>query len=310
MIIYIENPSLHAGKWIYKGYRSAWEEAGYEVRLLPDFSVDGSSMLDMNFPPPGEYMMMSLAIRFNCDTSKAILEKSHKSFLYTAPTSFPGRWCSHPNYIFTASPEAQDLLNKSEKAKLWTFADTHGSHWSDWKPVETVPLAFDSINYVPRIQPQYKEFDVSFVGGWANNGFNEKKKIILETFAAFKDSGLKCGFFINKNLSHQQECDLLANSRTTLNIHDEYQRVLGYDTNERTFKSLGLNGLLISDTVDQLNNLFPTTKTSLNPDELVEITKNYLSLTEKELNDIKDKNRQDILDNHCYTNRVEQLLKL
>ena len=96
----------------------------------------------------------------------------------------------------------------------------------------------------------------------------------------------------------------------TLNIHDAYQRVLGLDTNERTYKSLGLNGMMVSDTVGQLNNLFPDIKTSLDSQQLVELTKNVLSLTEAELNDIKEKNKQNILDNHCYTNRVEKLLSL
>jgi spore maturation protein CgeB len=123
-------------------------------------------------------------------------------------------------------------------------------------------------------------------------------------------SGLNCGFFVGKNLTHQQECEVLHNSKLTLNIHDAYQRILGNDTNERTFKSLGLNGLMVSDTIRQLNSIFPNLKTSLEPDELVQITKDYLSLTDKELNDIKEENRQNILDNHCYTNRVQQLLDL
>ncbi len=95
-----------------------------------------------------------------------------------------------------------------------------------------------------------------------------------------------------------------------MNIHDAYQRHLGTDTNERTFKSLGLNGCLVSDTVGQLNRLFPDLKTSLDSNELVEITKQYLSLTEAELKNIKEENTQNILDNHCYTNRVEELLSL
>jgi spore maturation protein CgeB len=71
-----------------------------------------------------------------------------------------------------------------------------------------------------------------------------------------------------------------------------------------------LNGLLVSDTVRQLNSIFPNVKTSLDSDELVQITKDYLSLTEKELNDIKEQNKQNILENHCYTNRVQQMLDL
>ena len=133
---------------------------------------------------------------------------------------------------------------------------------------------------------------------------------MIDNFIEFKKSGLNCGFFINKNLTHEQETGLLYNSKISLNIHDAYQRTLGCDTNERTFKSLGLNGILISDKIKQLENIFPNIKTSNDSSELVRITKEYLSLTEKELNNIKEENRQNILDNHCYTNRVKQLLSL
>ena len=89
-----------------------------------------------------------------------------------------------------------------------------------------------------------------------------------------------------------------------------YQQALGLDTNERTFKSLGLNGGLVSDTVGQLNNLFPDIRTSLDAGEIVSITKELLSMPPAELQQIKDKNKADILANHCYTNRIEQLVKL
>ena len=133
---------------------------------------------------------------------------------------------------------------------------------------------------------------------------------MMDIFIEFKKSGLNCGFFVNRNLNHEQETAVLYNSKISLNIHDAYQRILGNDTNERTFKSIGLNGILISDKVKQLENILPNVKTSNEPAELVRFTKEYLSLTEKEINDIKEENRQDILDNHCYTHRVEQLLAL
>jgi spore maturation protein CgeB len=148
------------------------------------------------------------------------------------------------------------------------------------------------------------------VGGWADNGFGEKKKIMVDIFSHFMKSGLKCGFFINKNISHQQECDILANSKLTLNIHDAYQRILGLDTNERTFKSLGLNGLLVSDSVGQLNNMFPNVSTSLDAAELVQITKDILDLSDTELSIMREDNRHNILTNHCYTHRVQTLLNL
>ena len=118
---------------------------------------------------------------------------------------------------------------------LWTFADTDKKYYNKWKEVRTVPLAFDSIGYTRSINEKYKKFDACFIGGWANNGFNEKKKIMIDIFSKFKASGLKCAFFVEKNLTHEQETQLMSSSRVTLNIHDAYQRTLGTDTNERTF---------------------------------------------------------------------------
>jgi hypothetical protein len=193
---------------------------------------------------------------------------------------------------------------------LWTFTDVVPDYFHKWKKVQTIPLAFDSISYKPTIDKSYGKYDICFVGGWVDNGLDEKRKIMMDIFLEFKKSGLNCGFFINKNLSHEQENALLYNSKISLNIHDAYQRTLGFDTNERTYKSLGLNGIMISDKVDQLERIFPEVKTTLDPSELVRITKDYLSLSEKELNDIKEKNRQHVLDNHCYTHRVKELLAL
>ena len=127
-------------------------------------------------------------------------------------------------------------------------------------------------------------------------------------FITILPSGL--GFFVNKNLTHQQETALLSSSKITLNLHDAYQRILGYDTNERTFKSLGLNGLLLSDKVRQLELFFPEVKTSNDPQELIAWTREYLSMNPETLNELKAENRQMILDNHCYTNRVIQLLSI
>ena len=133
---------------------------------------------------------------------------------------------------------------------------------------------------------------------------------MIKTFQHFKESNLKCGFFVNKNLNHQQECDLLANSKVCLNVHDAYQRSLGLDTNERTFKSLGLNGLLVSDTIKQLNTLFPNVPTSLNPKKIVSDVNELLNLTDEEACVIRDNNKTNILNNHTYEKRIESLLSL
>ena len=305
MKIYVYDYSSHAGKWIYNAYSKAWEARALDVVRIPT-DKDISEIVDTS----EEYMLMIADISANGAECLEVVEKSHKTFLYVQPNHFPHPWGTHPNFVSLATPETISGINELENVVLWTFGDDTNSYHTRWKDVNSIPLAFDSIGYTRSINEKYKKFDVCYIGGWANNGFNEKKKIMIDIFSKFKASGLKCAFFVEKNLTHEQETQLMSSSRVTLNIHDAYQRALGTDTNERSFKSLGLNGCLVSDTVGQLNRIFPELKTSLDAQEIVEITKQYASLSDRELNDLKEKNIQNILENHCYTNRVESMLKL
>ena len=306
MRIYVIDYPRHAGHWIYKGYQKAWHALGYDV--YPVNKIEEIEAIHEQRDSNEEYMVMFV----DADPQPeeiGLIERSKKAFIFAQPNQFPSPWGHHPNFRCLASDGLVDVLNQMDHVRLWTFGDDVSRHVK-WKEVHTVPLAFDHIGYQPAKDDNYKQYDICFIGGWANNGFNEKRPIMIEIFSEFMKTDLKCGFFVEKNLTHEQECALLYNSRLTLNIHDAYQRILGNDTNERTFKSLGLNGILVSDTVGQLNRLFPDLPTSLDAKGLVEITQNYLSLTEQELTDIREKNRQDILENHCYTNRVQQLLEL
>ena len=115
---------------------------------------------------------------------------------------------------------------------------------------------------------------------------------------------IKTGIFINRGLTHQQENKILSNSRISINIHDAYQRSLGYDTNERTFKSLGLNGFLISDKVSQLERLFPAVAVCNNPDDMCDLIKKNL---QEDLTQVKHINRKYILEEHTYINRVSKM---
>lgn len=301
MKLYIKKSNvIGAWLWIDKGYSKAWREVGFDVEHINNLSEINSSEYDISIR------------EWDIETIEelSVLEKARRVYVFAQPQTFPLPWGRHPNFISTLSNSVTERLNQLENVFLWTFGNVNPIFHHKWKKVNTVPLAFDSISYRPIEDIMSTKYDICFIGGWANNGFNEKRKIIIKNFFEFKNSGLKCGFFINKNLSHEQENKILCNSILSLNLHDNYQRVLGYDTNERTFKSLGLNGLLISDQVEQLSSMFPSVKTSNVPRELVRFAKDFLTLTKKEINNIKEKNKQNILEKHCYTNRVQQLMEL
>jgi len=300
MKVYIKNHPAHAGKWIYEGYKRAWTALGYDVQYFTNLSEIKES---------GDYYIMTTDSSITDYSSLSALEKSTKSFIFAQPNEFPKPWGMHPNFVCSLQEELIKEINKIDNAILWTFLDSTEYH-KKWKTVHTAPLAFDSIGYTPEEKPSFNKYDVCFVGGWANNGFNEKQQIMKDTFSKFMNTNLKCGIFINKNLSHQDECNLLYNSKVALNIHDAYQRKLGLDTNERTFKSLGLNGLLVSDSISQLSNLFPEVPTSLDAQKLVDYIVDYVLYDQEKLQSIKEKNRAMIMEKHTYVKRVEEFLKL
>jgi spore maturation protein CgeB len=67
---------------------------------------------------------------------------------------------------------------------------------------------------------------------------------------------------------------------------------------------------MVSDTVEQLNQIFPDVRTSLEPKQLVEITKEILAMPENDREELRQKNKDDILKNHTYVNRLQEMLKI
>jgi hypothetical protein len=303
MRLYIQRTNVQgAWKWINEGYRKAWKQAGFDV-------IEYNDILEVD--SQGEYDLMAWEYDIrNRPQAIEVIGRANRAYLYVQPNEYPAPWGNHPNWITSVADTMIEQINKMSNVHLWNFSSPDKDYFHKWKDVNEVPLAFDSISYIPEENRDYSDYDICFVGGWANNGYNEKREIMINTFSKFIDSKLKCGFFINKGLTIQQECDLLRNSKMCLNIHDAYQRSLGFDTNERTFKSLGLNGLLVSDTVGQLTTLFPNVQTSLDTTQIVNIVEEQLSLSDDVLDEIRYENRKHILDNHCYTNRVEDFIKL
>ena len=250
-----------------------------------------------------------------------VIQKSEKCYIFVQPTKFPPPWGTHANFICGYSSkafldgaglEALKYLNGLDNVHLWTWVEqtpeVKDGYYKEWKQINYVPLAFDSISYKKESSDK-NNHDVCYVGGWANNGFNEKGQIMRNHFKHLMKSKLDCGIFINKNLSHEQENRVLYNSNVALNIHDKYQRILGLDTNERTFKSLGLTGILVSDTIKAIENLFPDLPMYNTEDEMMTLIDRYLS-NKKLAADTRDHYRNKIMEGHTYIHRVEKLINL
>tara|TARA_R100000008_G_C3577703_1_gene166314 strand:- start:322 stop:1209 length:888 start_codon:yes stop_codon:yes gene_type:complete len=295
MKIYIKRHNSHAGRWIYKGYKSAWEKLGYETEYYNSLS---------EIRPNDRHQIMALDSDIkNEDIFN--LNLADRVYVYAQPNKFPEPWGSHPNFVSNCPDHVITQLNEMDNVRLWSFTEIEDYHYK-WKKVHTVHLAYDDINYQPLEDERYK-FDVCFIGGWANNGFNEKRQIMIDHFKPLLKTDLKCGIFINKAISHDVENKILYNSKLAVNVHDAYQRVLGLDTSERTFKSLGLTGVLVSDKISVLEKLLPQVPLAESPEEMSQLVQ---ELAKKDLTSLKEENRQLILENHTYSNRVKELLEL
>jgi spore maturation protein CgeB len=300
MRVYIKDHPFAAGKWIYRGYKSAWESLGHEAVLYNNLSDIKDE----------DYQIMAIDHDIRSEEHVKILENASRAYLFVQPHTFPMPWGSHPNFISQVPRDLTLRINSLTNIFKWSFVDAAKTNfYKEWDDVHYIPLAYDSENYKDLSKDKYS-FDVCYVGGWANNGFDEKKKIIIDYLSVFKGSGLRCGFAVNQGISHEKENSLLSLSKVALNIHDAYQHNLGVDTNERTFKSLGLCGILVSDNVECLKGLFPNVPLATNPKEMLKITKEICVQPDSLLLGAKAKNRENILSKHTYIERVKTMLSL
>ena len=81
---------------------------------------------------------------------------------------------------------------------------------------------------------------------------------------------------------------------------------LKLDANERTFKTLGINGLMISDENKQIDKYFPDVKTSNDYETYYNYALDYMN---QDVREIKKKNIDNIKKNHTYISRVNKFLE-
>ncbi|MAG26797.1 hypothetical protein CMI47_14745, partial [Candidatus Pacearchaeota archaeon] len=210
MKVYLPVYTSHAGRWIYKGFQNAWNHMGYEIyapRSVEHDYYDNSDCGNvLEIPRAGggleweeDFIIMATDSLVENIGPKFFIaaERSYKTFVFVQPNTFPSPWGTHLNFQCQASDRMIATLNEMENVILWTFGDVVPDYFYKWKEVHTIHLGFDSISYNPVKDTRYNKYDICFVGGWVNNGFDEKRKIMMDIFIEFKKSGLNCGFFVN-----------------------------------------------------------------------------------------------------------------
>lgn len=279
-----------AGKWIYQGFYNAWESLGYDTKWYTNIQIEEL--------PKNSYIMAVDSPEIDYKE----LVKFEKVFLYCRNNTLPGLYGVHANFVCDLPRDLIEELNVYNNVIKFNFGKCLPQYMNIWRSVHYLPLAFDDISY-KQYENEFK-YDVSFIGGFANNGYNTKINIMKEKLAPFQGSKLKCLFQIGKNISHEAENKILCNSKICLNIHDSYQHELGLDTNERTFKALGTCGIVVSDDVkclkeEPLKNI--RTFFRVMPEVCEEI------LAKKNLEDIRKHNKSEIMKNHTYKSRVLEM---
>jgi len=304
MKVYIKKPNIQgAWIWILEGYRLAWQSLNYDVNYFNDIE-------ELRDEENHIIMIFDWDLHQKKDSYLKIFEKSYKTFLFVQPNNFPNPWGTHPNFISCLDENYINKLNSIKKIKKWSILlqNKEDNYFNLWDGhIEAIHFAYNNIAYESlKKYNKSLEFDLCYVGSWANNGFDEKKQIMMQYFGKLKQTNLKCGFFINKNLTIEQEASLLFSSKIGFNVHDNYARTLKLDINERVFKTLGLNGFMSSDMPYLINKILPNCKTiSYNSiDDMIEKTIDHINI---DLKDIKQNNIDLILKGHTYINRVNQM---
>jgi len=298
MLTYIQRYPSHAGKWIYNGYAHAFAYLDQNVVFIDKLDEINTKE---------KYRLLCAEMMLNENTINK-MQNSYSTYLYVQPNEFPEPWGKHSAYSTSIPDNLIDKVNSLSNVFKWTFSSETKHHFK-WSNTISLPLAFDNINYLVRTDDDY-QYDICFVGHSVDNGLSEKVPIMNSVLDAFMKSGLKCAFSVGQNISHELENEVIIKSKVSLNIHDAYQRILGYDSNERTFKSLGINGLLVCDEVNQVKSLFPDVYLSNDPQKLIEKTKEYCSMNPDQLREVKKRNIDFVESNHTYINRVQKLLSI
>lgn len=113
-------------------------------------------------------------------------------------------------------------------------------------------------------------------------------------------------------LALEDEAQIYASSSVSINVHEKYQRTLGGDCNERTFKIPLCGGFEIVDNVACIKRYFECGKELIiaeNSADWVDKVKHYLHHPEERL-PIIEAGRQRVLRDHTYHNRAKQIISI
>ena len=328
ILYHISYPNgLGADRWIYEGWRNAFEDLGHKVYTVRD----GKEISDLAEKIKPDLLM----------TYASLWDFNNWVFARPLVLRRPNIVMFIDNVILKNSNFIK-LVKEGNLADLY-FGERSEEAMADFekltgKKYYLIPNAADKTVYFPTQPVKKYKCDICFVGAYLPKKKKVFKKIIFPLLKKYdvriygpywtwKDLFLLAGNklfrrlkfylvadFLNKQrliLSAEEENKLYSSTKICLNIHERDVNGRDYDlVNQRTFKIPLCGGFQICDKVESLKKFFSEDEVIMVDDsEWLEKIDYYLT-HEKERKKIQEKGTERALKEHTYHNRVEQLLNL
>lgn len=334
--------TIYAGRTIYYGYKHAFEDLGHTFYTLT--SDDNQEELfekvnpDIFISSLSDYNLKFLDLKILNNARK----KGTKAFMSTHA------WKSPMSKIRINEPYSlSGQKAKVSKIKNHQLGDVffnpmeqgdermEGFQKETGYPHTTILLAADKTILYPEPQQKYRA-DISFIGTY----LPEKRKFIEEyvfplrkhynlrlygqdwtSLERLKGFAQKIGQYFNipylksfqkAQLALKEERQVYSSSTICINIHEEYQRRIGGDCNERTFKIPLCDGFEITDDVACIHKYFKEGKEIIiakDATDWFEKIAYFFKNPEKRLPIIRA-GKKRVLQDHTYHNRIEQMIAI
>lgn len=334
--------TIYATKYIYEGFKHAFEDGGYEfVAFTPGHDLD--SFLKKHKPA---VFMTASHFFYRKQLNYDVLKKYRsKGMVLLTKVDY---WESPINKNrINEAPSMKDDSTAKQLIKDGLLGDYYYSttsqedgrmdgfaHFAKQQYI-TIPLAADRLNLVTEKSDRFVA-DISFIG----TNLPQKRQFFKEwlfplskeydlklygqdwtVFDRYLGMAAKAGQYFNvpylksiqkPKLQPQDEGRIYASSKILVNLHENYQREFGGDCNERTFKIPFCGGLEICDDVKVIHDYFIDGK------EIV-VAKNkedwfdkisYYHTHSNEANKIAMAGQKRARKDHTYHNRVDQIVSL
>lgn len=332
--------TIYAGRTIYHGYKNAFIDLGHEFYTLTA-NNDSRQMFERVQPDVFITSLSRYYLKY-LDTDAILARKQlgMRVFVNTPLWNSPLSNLRINETPSLSSNEEHLHLIKSDFGDVYFNVCEQGSPLMEgfekatgYKH-QTLPLAADRISLKPIYEECYQA-DVSFVGTYLpekrhflnDNVIPLGKRYNLKLYGqdwTFGDRMLgwvqRGGQYFNipllssirkPRLKLEDEAKIYASSTVSINVHEDYQKRMGTDCNERTFKIPFSGGFEITDDVACIRTYFKENEEIViakNKDDWFDKIEFFIRNPEKRI-PIIEAGRKRVLAEHTYHHRVSQMLR-